>query len=60
MKTETLEVDVPNLYVEEVTAFSRCILQDTESPIPGIVGLENQQVLDLAMIGGVGFPSHDK
>jgi hypothetical protein len=47
-----LSVDIPNLYVEEVSAFSRCILENTPSPIPGIIGVNNQKVLDLAMNGG--------
>ena len=51
-KIEALSMKVPNLYVEEVSAFSRCILEDIPSPIPGIVGIDNQKVLDLAMKGG--------
>ena len=52
LEMEETEIDVPNLYVEEVTSFSHCILQNTDSLVPGRVGLENQQVLDLAMVGG--------
>jgi 1,5-anhydro-D-fructose reductase (1,5-anhydro-D-mannitol-forming) len=49
---ESLNMKIPNLYIEEVSAFSRCILEDLPSPIPGIVGIDNQKVLDLAMKGG--------
>jgi predicted dehydrogenase len=51
-ETESLSIYIPNLYVEEVSAFSRCILENSPSPIPGIDGIENQKVLDLAMNGG--------
>ena len=50
--TKSLTINIPNLYVEEVSAFSRCILENTPSPIPGIIGVNNQKVLDLAMNGG--------
>lgn len=43
------EITVPNLYIEEVTHFSKCILENVEPSIPGSVGLENQQVLDAAL-----------
>ncbi len=43
------EIQVPNLYIEEVTKFSNCILENSESPIPGLIGLENQRVLDKAI-----------
>jgi predicted dehydrogenase len=49
---ESLSIHIPNLYVEEISAFSRCIIENTPSPIPGIEGIENQKVLDLAMNGG--------
>jgi predicted dehydrogenase len=49
---ETTDFDVPNLYADEVTAFSNCILTDSESPVPGIDGWHNQKVLDLALHGG--------
>jgi len=49
---ESLSINIPDLYVEEVSAFSRCLLEDASSPIPGIDGVENQKVLDLAMNGG--------
>ena len=51
-KDQTVEFDVPNLYAEEVTAFSDCILNDTESPVPGTDALHHQKVLDLALEGG--------
>lgn len=51
-ETRSLSINIPNLYVEEVSAFSRCILENTPSPIPGIVGVDNQKVLDLAMNSG--------
>jgi predicted dehydrogenase len=54
---ESREFDAPNLYTEEVTSFSRCILDDSESPVPGIAGWRNQLVLDAAMNGG-GAISH--
>ncbi|MBI3587168.1 MAG: Gfo/Idh/MocA family oxidoreductase [Ignavibacteriales bacterium] len=43
------EIQVPNLYIKEITAFSKSILENTESPIPGTIGLENQKVLDKAI-----------
>jgi predicted dehydrogenase len=49
---KSLSINIPDLYVEEVCAFSRCIIKNTMSPIPGIDGIENQKVLDLAMNGG--------
>jgi predicted dehydrogenase len=48
----SLSIAIPDLYVEEISAFSRCLLEGLPSPIPGIVGIDNQKVLDLAMIGG--------
>ncbi|MBM4160863.1 MAG: Gfo/Idh/MocA family oxidoreductase [Ignavibacteria bacterium] len=51
------EMSVPNLYVEEVTSFSSSILTDADVAIPGIVGLMNQRVLDIALTGG-GVISH--
>jgi len=47
-------IDVPNLYVEEITRFSSSILGNQQSPIPGEVGLENQQVLDWVFTGRPG------
>jgi 1,5-anhydro-D-fructose reductase (1,5-anhydro-D-mannitol-forming) len=49
---KTVDIEIPNLYIEEVSAFSRCILEDMESPISGVEGTQNQKVLDLAMNGG--------
>jgi 1,5-anhydro-D-fructose reductase (1,5-anhydro-D-mannitol-forming) len=49
---------VPNLYVEEVTLFSESIVSGAESFSPGLNGLLNQRVLDLAMVGG-GVPAVD-
>ena len=43
------EIVIPNLYENEVTLFSECILNDAPSPIPGEEGLKNQEVLDQAM-----------
>jgi predicted dehydrogenase len=40
---------VPNLYIQEVSLFSKCILKNTASPIGGEEGLKNQRVLDAAM-----------
>jgi len=51
------EIDVPNLYVEEVTSFSSSILSDTDVAVPGSVGLMNQRVLEIALTGG-GVISH--
>ncbi len=42
---------VPDLYEKEVTLFSECIINNTESPIPGEEGLINQRFLDEAMKG---------
>ncbi len=44
------EIAVPNLYVEEITHFSDCILENREPAIPGEVGLENQRLLDAVMM----------
>ncbi|MEO8167962.1 MAG: Gfo/Idh/MocA family oxidoreductase, partial [bacterium] len=43
------EIDVPNLYVEEVTLFSECILNDVHPPLTALNALHNQRVLDAAM-----------
>jgi len=51
-ETKSLSMNIPNLYIDEISAFSSCILENTPSPIPGIDGIENQKVLDLAMNGG--------
>ena len=50
-RTETEEIEIPNLHVTQVTAFSSSILNRTESPIPGEIGLSNQKVLDAAIKG---------
>lgn len=51
---QTVErIVVPNLYTEEVTLFSECILKNTEPVISGSVGLENQLVLDEALRQGL-------
>ena len=45
------DINVPNLYIEQVSKFSANIIEDTEPFAPGIVGLKNQIVLDAAMRG---------
>lgn len=52
MQQEAHTIQVPNLVAVEVEAFSRCILEGLESPVPGTTGIHHQKVLDLAMIGG--------
>ncbi len=42
----TEEIEVPNLYVEEVTHFSQCIFDDTQPVLSGENGLANQSILD--------------
>lgn len=59
LNSEQREIVIPNLYVEEVTAFSRCIIENLESPVPGTVGIKLQKVLDLSMAGG-GIPKYGK
>ncbi len=49
---ESVDIQIPNLYTEEVTAFSQCILDDLPPPVPGTEGWRNQLVLDAAMKGG--------
>jgi 1,5-anhydro-D-fructose reductase (1,5-anhydro-D-mannitol-forming) len=51
-ENQSEEIDVPNLYVEEVTQFSRCLLDNTEPGLSGANGLENQRLLDWAMNSG--------
>jgi 1,5-anhydro-D-fructose reductase (1,5-anhydro-D-mannitol-forming) len=51
VKTETEEIDIPNGYITQVNAFSSAILKNTQSPIPGEIGLSNQKVLDAAIKG---------
>ncbi len=43
------QITVPNLYVEEVTHFSDCIVRGHEPVLTGENGLRNQLVLDAAM-----------
>jgi 1,5-anhydro-D-fructose reductase (1,5-anhydro-D-mannitol-forming) len=43
------QVAIPNLYIEEVTQFSDCIINGHEPPLSGENGLKNQVVLDVAM-----------
>ncbi len=45
-------INVPNLYVEEISRFSSCILNKTRVSIPGEVGLQNQKILNAALQGG--------
>ena len=45
------KISVPNLYVEEITHFSNCILRGMEPISPGANGVANQRVLDEAMRG---------
>jgi len=47
------EIPVPNLYVDEVTRFSNCILTGAKPEIDGGVGLANQRVLDEALRQGM-------
>ena len=44
-------IPVPDLYVEEVTHFSACILENREPDLSGLNGLMNQKILDSAMQG---------
>ena len=44
-------IPVPDLYVEEVTHFSTCILENREPDLSGLNGLMNQKILDSAMQG---------
>ncbi|HTP78984.1 MAG TPA: Gfo/Idh/MocA family oxidoreductase [Bacteroidota bacterium] len=43
------QIDVPNLYKEEVTIFSDCLISGNEPAIGGAVGLENQRILEQAV-----------
>ena len=43
------EIEVPNLYIEEITHFAECILNNREPVSPGENGLINQAVLDKAV-----------
>lgn len=51
MEGWTEDIAVPNLYRQEVSLFSQCIIEDTEPPLTGMNGLQNQRVLDLALKG---------
>lgn len=44
------EIAVPNLYINEITHFADCILNNREPVSPGENGLINQQVLDQILI----------
>lgn len=43
------DINLPNLYVEEITDFSNAILENKEPSIPGRIGWENQRVIDAAL-----------
>lgn len=43
------EIEVPNLYVDEVTLFSECILNNIDPPLTAASALQNQRVLDAAI-----------
>lgn len=45
----TEQIAVYDLYCDEVTRFSNAILNNVEPDIPGIVGLENQRILEQAL-----------
>lgn len=45
----TEQIAVPNLYIEEITHFSDCVLNNREPALSGENGLRNQIVLDAAM-----------
>ena len=49
-ETHTEEIHVPDLYVEEITHFSECVLKGQDPASPGANGLANQRVLDQAMV----------
>jgi len=53
-QTRIEQIEVPNLYVEEVSLFSSCLLENKPPSIPGEVGLENQRILDMAFRGSGG------
>jgi predicted dehydrogenase len=54
-ETQVETIDVPNLYVEEITRFSDCILTGREPELSGLNGLQNQRVIDQAMVR-IGSP----
>jgi predicted dehydrogenase len=43
------QITIPNLYIEEVSHFSDCIMKKREPQLSGENGLKNQAVLDVAM-----------
>jgi predicted dehydrogenase len=43
------EIIVPDLYVREIDMFSNSILSNTDPPLSGENGLENQRILDTAL-----------
>jgi predicted dehydrogenase len=43
------QIAIPNLYVEEISHFSECIIHNREPLLSGENGLKNQVVLDVAM-----------
>ncbi|MGB2868766.1 MAG: Gfo/Idh/MocA family oxidoreductase [Bacteroidota bacterium] len=43
------QIIVPDLYCDQVTRFSNSILNNVEPDIPGIIGLENQRILEQAL-----------
>jgi 1,5-anhydro-D-fructose reductase (1,5-anhydro-D-mannitol-forming) len=45
-------IEVPNLYTEEVTHFSDCILNDTQPVLSGKSGLENLRIVEEASWSG--------
>jgi predicted dehydrogenase len=45
----TEAIDVPNLYVQEVSQFSDCILNSTPPALSGENGLANQRILDTVL-----------
>ena len=49
-ETHAEEILVPDLYVEEITHFSACILNGQDPVSSGVNGLANQRVLDQAMV----------
>ncbi|MEW6510310.1 MAG: Gfo/Idh/MocA family oxidoreductase [Bacteroidota bacterium] len=51
--TTVEDVMVPNLYVEEVSLFTRWILGGPEPEINGVNGLRNQELIDQALAGWV-------
>ncbi len=44
-KTHSVKVKNGNQYTKQIDAFCKCIIEDTESPIPGEEGLLNQKII---------------